>query len=142
MGYHGIMYTHFIEPSTIETVSSVINSLGQSQYNGGSTVDLTNNFYISQYNFSEKNKTVVIPVTPDKNGNITLYFDGIENRLIEVDIQEKDSKRTEDRQSSVEVTNNKTYTFLGFNKSKEYVVTLGANSKYMWGENKGRFIIY
>ncbi|MCK9479069.1 MAG: M56 family metallopeptidase [Firmicutes bacterium] len=140
--YQGVTYTHLMERGTAKTITAAIRSLGQSQYNGGSVVDLKDKYYMSHYDFTIKDKEAEVVVTPDKNGNITLFFDGIANRLIDVSIQEKDNGETSYLNWSMEVANNKAYSFLGFSRSKEYIVTLGANSKYMWGENTGQFIIY
>lgn len=97
-------------------------------------VDLTKNYALRDLEHTES------CVKADENGNISLYFEVNGDNLFEVDIYDSETN-TDVGQYIVLANSENAYTFLGFEKGREYTVAVINRTKGDWNI-EGNYIIY
>ncbi len=97
------------------------------------SVDLTKDYVLGSFDYTDKLCEKIESIKPDENGNITLYLDADFASL--VDVTFCDGATGDEIASFTAISNENTYTYTGFEKEKTYSILLSGKTQGDWKIN-------
>ena len=97
------------------------------------SVDLTKDYVLGSFDYTDKLCEKIESIKPDENGNITLYLDADFASL--VDVTFCDGANGDEIASFTAISNENTYTYTGFDKEKTYSILLSGKTQGDWKIN-------
>ena len=115
------------EEKNAEAMAALVENYGSSYIKGS-------------FNFEDGSRKIISGIKPDENGNITLHFYSKAQEIIEIDFWETERKKGV-WGVKIPANGNCAYSFSGFDKNKEYSISLYSPAKENW-KIDSEYIIY
>lgn len=104
------------------------------------TADLSKNYIVNEYSYEDSLKYDYSGVKCDNNGNISMYFAVNSDNLVDIQFYDTET-REEVGQYGILANNENAYTFIGFDPTKTYDISIQGKTQDTW-KIEGEHIIY